>query len=75
MPLVIGGGSRRILELAARRADIVSLHRNLEGGVAASWVDEKRPRDRPGLASRVARQPSVLDRTIHEGTPPKARRL
>jgi probable F420-dependent oxidoreductase len=37
LPLVIGGGGRRILELAAKNADTVSVHRNLDGGVAASW--------------------------------------
>jgi probable F420-dependent oxidoreductase len=40
IPLVIGGGGRGILELAARHADIVSLHRKLQRGVAASWEGE-----------------------------------
>src|ERR1700722_16083914 len=40
-PLLIGGGSQRVLSLAARRADIVSLHRNLQKGTAASWSLEK----------------------------------
>ncbi|MEA2682312.1 MAG: hypothetical protein QOK05_640 [Chloroflexota bacterium] len=38
LPLLIGGGGKRILELAARSADIVSIHRVLQAGVAASWV-------------------------------------
>lgn len=37
IPLLIGGGSRHILELAGRKADIVSIHRRLERGSAASW--------------------------------------
>ena len=37
LPIAIGGGGRRILELAARCADIVSVHRNLDQGIAASW--------------------------------------
>jgi probable F420-dependent oxidoreductase len=38
MPLVIGGGGRRVLELAARHATTVSVHRNLQEGTgAASW--------------------------------------
>jgi probable F420-dependent oxidoreductase len=37
LPILVGGGARPILELAARTADIVSVHRNLEHGVAASW--------------------------------------
>jgi probable F420-dependent oxidoreductase len=41
IPLLIGGGSPRILKLAARRADIVSLHRYLQKGVAESWAVEK----------------------------------
>ena len=40
LPILVGGGARPILELAARRADIVSIHRNLVGGVAASWSVE-----------------------------------
>jgi probable F420-dependent oxidoreductase len=40
IPLLIGGGGRRILELAAQEADIVSLHRNLQRGSAASWQGE-----------------------------------
>jgi probable F420-dependent oxidoreductase len=41
IPLLIGGGSPRILKLAARHADIVSLHRYLQKGVAESWAVEK----------------------------------
>ena len=51
IPLLIGGGGRRILELAAREADIVSLHRRLDRGVAASWRGEGATRDR--VAERV----------------------
>ncbi len=40
VPIVVGGGSRPVLELAGRCADIVSLHRNLQRGVAASWQAE-----------------------------------
>ena len=35
-PLLVGGGGRRILELAARTADIVAVHATLSGGVLAS---------------------------------------
>jgi probable F420-dependent oxidoreductase len=41
IPLLIGGGSPRILKLAAQHADIVSLHRYLQKGVAQSWAVEK----------------------------------
>jgi len=41
IPIVIGGGSPRVLRLAGREADIVSIHRNLQGGVAGSWEKEK----------------------------------
>jgi probable F420-dependent oxidoreductase len=40
IPILVGGGSRRILELGGRFADTVSVHRNLERGVAASWAHE-----------------------------------
>lgn len=40
VPIVVGGGSRPVLELAGRRADTVSLHRNLQRGAAASWSAE-----------------------------------
>jgi probable F420-dependent oxidoreductase len=41
IPLLVGGGSRRVLGLAARYADIVSIHRNLEQGASArSWDAE-----------------------------------
>lgn len=41
IPLLVGGGSRRVLQLAARHADIVSVHRNMEHGSAAkSWQAE-----------------------------------
>jgi probable F420-dependent oxidoreductase len=40
IPLLVGGGGRRILRLAAARADIVSVHRNLRDGSARSWVEE-----------------------------------
>ncbi len=56
IPLLVGGGGRRILELAARCADIVSLHRNLEHGLAASWAAEGRdhgPFD-SGMSERVS---------------------
>lgn len=37
IPLLIGGGGRRILQLAAREADIVSINRDLERGRAGAW--------------------------------------
>lgn len=41
IPLLVGGGSPRVLGLAARYADIVSIHRNLEHGSSArSWAAE-----------------------------------
>src|SRR3546814_10737495 len=36
-PLVIGGGGRRVLQLAAREADIVAINVNLRAGV----IDER----------------------------------
>lgn len=41
LPILVGGGSPRILRLAAQVADVVSIHRNLERGVAGSWEREK----------------------------------
>jgi probable F420-dependent oxidoreductase len=41
LPIVIGGGSERVLKLAGRVADIVSIHRNLQRGVSGSWEKEK----------------------------------
>lgn len=40
IPVLIGGGARPILEFAARNGDIVSVHRNLQRGVGASWAKE-----------------------------------
>lgn len=40
IPLLVGGGGHRVLALAGRTADIASIHRNLEAGVAASWKRE-----------------------------------
>jgi probable F420-dependent oxidoreductase len=37
IPVLVGGGGRRILALAARRAAIVSVSRNFQHGAAASW--------------------------------------
>lgn len=37
VPLLVGGGGRRILELAARHADIVSINRDLQRGRADAW--------------------------------------
>jgi probable F420-dependent oxidoreductase len=34
-PLLVGGGGRRILELAARKADIIGVHATLPGGALA----------------------------------------
>ncbi len=47
LPLLIGGGGRKILSLAARQADIVSIHRKLEVGVQASWSQETEGGARP----------------------------
>ena len=44
IPIVMGGGSPRVLALAGRDADIVSIHRNLQRGVAGSWDREKQER-------------------------------
>ncbi|MES1248089.1 MAG: TIGR03621 family F420-dependent LLM class oxidoreductase [Actinomycetota bacterium] len=46
LPILVGGGARPILELAARTADIVSVHRNLDQGVAASWSADLDPTGR-----------------------------
>ncbi len=54
IPLLIGGGGRRILELAGREADIVSLHRDLQRGSAASWEREgAQTAERDPVAQRV----------------------
>ena len=37
-PLIIGGGGRRVLSFAARRADIVSINVNLRGGTSGPEV-------------------------------------
>lgn len=37
IPLLVGGGGKRVLELAARTADIVGISRNLQRGMAGSW--------------------------------------
>jgi probable F420-dependent oxidoreductase len=37
IPVLVGGGGRRILSLAARHASIVSVSRNFQQGAAASW--------------------------------------
>lgn len=39
VPILVGGGGPRILELAGRRAQIVSISRNLQRGSAASWQE------------------------------------
>jgi len=43
LPLLVGGGSRTILELAGRSADIVSIHRNLSRGSLSSWEQARGP--------------------------------
>lgn len=40
LPLMIGGGSQRVLSLAAERADIVSIHRNMQHSTSDSWSRE-----------------------------------
>jgi len=37
IPLLIGGGGKQVLELAAARGDIVSISRNLQQGMQGSW--------------------------------------
>lgn len=37
IPLLVGGGGKGVLALAATAADIVSISRNLQRGMAASW--------------------------------------
>jgi probable F420-dependent oxidoreductase len=49
VPVLVGGGGRAILELAARRASIVSVSRNFQRGAAASW----RPGDGDPATRRV----------------------
>jgi probable F420-dependent oxidoreductase len=56
IPIVVGGGGRRILELAAREADVVSVHRNLEHGVADSW----KPQEAPGFPDEVSERVSWI---------------
>lgn len=51
LPLLVGGGGKKILSLAARHADIVSIHRKLEVGTQASWSQETA--DGAGLDQRV----------------------
>ena len=50
LPFVVGGGGKGILELAGREANIVSLHRPLQQGVAESWKGELAR----GVADRIA---------------------
>jgi probable F420-dependent oxidoreductase len=56
VPLLVGGGGKRILQLAARRADIVSIHRNLQRGIAESWEPEYG--DRGGFPDAVSERVS-----------------
>jgi probable F420-dependent oxidoreductase len=72
VPILIGGGARPILEFAAREADIVSVHRNLQRGVAASWAAEVDGTGRSGdaVAQRVgwvrdAAGPRFADLELH----------
>jgi len=37
IPILAGGGGKGILELAAAAADIVSISRDMQGGMASSW--------------------------------------
>jgi probable F420-dependent oxidoreductase len=37
IPLLVGGGGKRVLELAGAHADIVSISRNMQRGPAGSW--------------------------------------
>jgi len=52
IPLLVGGGGKRILQLAAQRADIVSIHRDLQRGIAESWAPEYG--DRGGFPDAVS---------------------
>ena len=57
IPLLVGGGSRRVLQLAARYADIVSIHRNMEHGSAVkSWEAETGDQGRyeDAMAKKIA---------------------
>jgi probable F420-dependent oxidoreductase len=69
-PLVIGGGGRRILTLAGRRADIVGVHSNLRRGTAydAGVIEDMQPQNmirKIGWARDAAevagRDPDALD--------------
>ena len=53
-PLLVGGGGRRILELAARVADIVGVHATLAGGALAARFSR-------GLRRRPDREQGGLD--------------
>lgn len=73
IPLLVGGGSRRVLGLAARHADIVSIHRNMEHGSSAkSW--EAETGDQGAYADAMAKKvawiaaaagPRFADLTLH----------
>ncbi|WP_166908726.1 TIGR03621 family F420-dependent LLM class oxidoreductase [Mycobacterium sp. DL440] len=69
-PLVIGGGGRRMLELAGRRADIVGVHASLKRGTAydAGVLEDMMPSRMArkiewarGAAERAGRDPDALD--------------
>jgi probable F420-dependent oxidoreductase len=56
IPLLVGGGSPRVLRMAGRCADIVSIHRNMQHGSGASWASETAggPGETDAVAQRVA---------------------
>jgi len=64
IPILVGGGGKRILQLAARRADIVSIHRNLQRGIAESWQPEYA--DRGGFPDAVLERVSWIQEAAGE---------
>ena len=50
--LLVGGGGRRILELAGQKAAIASISRNLQDGGAASWREAEQAGSAGDLTSR-----------------------
>jgi len=55
-PILIGGGGRRILELAGRKADIVGLHARLAGGRLEAGVVTEFRADRMAMKVAWARE-------------------
>lgn len=64
LPLLIGGGGPKMLEVAATHADIVSIHRNLRHGHAQGWLSDRGKTFGERLAavhSRIAKRTTPVE--------------